>query len=513
MRSVRLETDQMEFRGITANGGSPCEVVCQQLQRLLQPVPGELDEAETVERNGQFYILRYLPEDKMNENLARNSRMIVAPRMERLLQAGRPLKLTVAQSGRLDSLQFVDDATLDSLGEDEVEVEIRLCGLNFLDVLTALGEIPRSKIGIEAPGIVRAVGSNVVGYAAGDRVLVFALGVIRTVFRANPSSLHKIPPVLSLEDAGSIPNVAYTTAYHALVELARLQPGESILIHAAAGGLGQALINIAKMLGAQIYCTEGNEAKRQAIVALGVLPDNIFSFRSLLFEKGIMRVTGGRGVDVIVNSLAGEALRRSWLCLAAYGRFIEVGKMDLMSNSTLEMRHFLTGTTFAGCNLEHMLIHDPQRVAALLSKVMQLFDSGAVEPVRPIAVHNFTNVKQAFRELQRGRQIGKLILSVTPDSHVPIAPPTLVDMKLKANATYLLVGGFGGLGRGQALFMAEHGARYLAFISRSGDASSDAQAVIKSLSEQCVQYGRQLVDAALHLVKVIEVSDNTSMFR
>ena len=364
--------------------------------------------------------------------------------------------------------------------------------------MVAMGEIPRSSFGFEAAGIVRRVGVKVEDFFAGDRVLLIAPGVMRTVIRVLPSSLHKIPAGTSLEDAVSIP-VAYATAYHSLMELARLQQGESVLIHAAAGGLGQALIQIAKTLRAEIYCTVGSEAKKQAIIALGVKPDNIFSSRGLSFEKGIKRITQGRGVDVIVNSLAGEALRRSWLCLAPYGRFVEVGKMDLMSNNGLEMRPFLTGTTFSGCNLEYMVLNDPLRVTALLSKVMQLFESGAIELVRPITVHDFSDVELAFRELQRGAHIGKLVLRVTAESRVPVLPPKSVDMKLVADGTYVLVGGLGGLGRGQALFMAKHGARHLGFISRSGGASKDAQALIKSLAEQGVQtkvYAGDITDRA-----------------
>jgi NADPH:quinone reductase-like Zn-dependent oxidoreductase/NAD(P)-dependent dehydrogenase (short-subunit alcohol dehydrogenase family) len=440
-----------------------------------------------MERDGQFFIPRYIPENSMNDSLARGSQMDVAPRTASLVQACRPLKLTISQPGRLDTLQFIDDnSASEPLREDEVEVEVQACGLNFLDVMVAMGEIPRSSFGVEAAGIVRGVGVKVEDFVAGDRVLLMAPGVMRTVMRACPSSLHKIPAGMSLEDAVSIP-VVYATAYHSLLELARLQEGESVLIHAAAGGLGQALIQIAKMLRAEIYCTVGSEAKKKAIIALGVKPDNIFSSRGLSFEKGIKRVTQGRGVDVIVNSLAGEALRRSWLCLAPYGRFVEVGKMDLMSNNGLEMRPFLTGTTFSGCNLEYMMLNDPLRVTALLSKVMRLFERGAVKLVRPITVHDFSDVELAFRELQRGAHIGKLILRVTAESRVPVLPPKSVDMKLKADGTYVLVGGLGGLGRGQALFMAKHGARHLGFISRSGGASKDAQAVMKSLAEQGLQ--------------------------
>jgi hypothetical protein len=252
-------------------------------------------------------------------------------------------------------------------------------------------------------------------------------------------------------------------------------------------GLGQALIQMAKFLKAQIFCTVSSEAKRQAVIALGVKPDNIFSSRGLSFDKGIKRVTQGKGVDVIVNSLAGEALRRSWLCLAPYGRFVEVGKMDLIGNSSLDMRPFLTGTTFSGCNLEFMMINDPLRVAGLLSKVLQLFEKGTMHLIQPIATRDFTNVEAAFRELQRGAHVGKLVLRITAESQVPVVPPKSIDMRLKLDATYLLVGGLGGLGRVQALFMAKHGVRHMAFISRSGCAGKDAKAVVASLVEQGVQ--------------------------
>lgn len=235
------------------------------------------------------------------------------------------------------------------------------------------------------------------------------------------------------------------------------------------------------MLGADIFCTVGSEVKRQAIVSLGIQPNRIFSSRDLSFAKGVKRVTEGRGVNVIVNSLAGEALRQSWECLAPYGRFIEVGKRDILGNSGLDMRPFLNNVLFAGVNIEAMLINDPIRSSNLMKKVLKLFEEGVISFIRPIEVHDFSNMESVFRNMQRGTHIGKLVLRITPESQVQIAPQKEVPLRLRADVTYLLVGGLGGLGRAQALFMAEHGARHFAFISRSGSAADEAMNLLAKL--------------------------------
>ncbi|XP_044716041.1 polyketide synthase dehydratase domain-containing protein [Hirsutella rhossiliensis] len=336
---------------------SASSVISRRICSIWQTELSGPDEMETVEQNGVFAIPRYMPEQALNSTLARivNS------------------DLAVGQPGMLDTLHFVDDeAASQHLLDDEVYIEVQACALNFLDIMIAMGEIQRPVLGYEAAA-------------------------------------------LSLEDAVSIP-VAYSTAYYTLIEIARLKKRESVLIHAAAGGLGQALIQIAKLLEAEIFCTAGSESKKQAIVALGVMPDHIFSSRDLSFDAGIKRVTQGRGVDVVVNSLAGEALR---------------------------------------FNLEDMIISDPPRASELVSKVLKLFEAGDVDHIRPIVSYDISNIESAFREMQRGSHIGKLVLRITSDSQAPVIPPKPATLRLRPDATYLLVGGLGGLGRAQALFMAD----------------------------------------------------------
>ncbi|KAK6812394.1 hypothetical protein RU639_011774 [Aspergillus parasiticus] len=479
---------------------STSDAVCRRLCTIWDAATDEntVEEMETEEREGCFHIPRHMPYKAMNDSLACEAQQTaLEPKIGNLFQHGRPLRLTIGHPGMLNTLHFVDDdAALQPLREQEVEIEVKACALDFLDIMITMGQIQRPVFGHEACGIVTRVGSQTTEISCGDRVLFFGPGAMRTHIRAHESSVHRLPDSISFEEGASIP-IAYATAYRSLVEVARVEKGESVLVHAAAGGLGQALIQIAKMLGAEIYCTVGSYAKRQAVLALGIEPDRIFSSRDLSFAKGIKRVTGGRGVDVVINSLAGEALRQSWACLAPYGRFIEVGKKDILGNSGLDMKPFINNTVFAGVNLEAMMIQEPLRCRRIVSKVLSLFERGAIDFIRPMTVHDFTEVESVFRQMQRGSHTGKLVLQATPESRVPILPRAEVPLRLNSDATYLLVGGLGGLGRAQAIFMAENGARHIAFISRSGDARPEAKKVIDALKEagvECKAYAGDVSD-------------------
>ncbi|OGM42335.1 hypothetical protein ABOM_007875 [Aspergillus bombycis] len=496
MRCVKMEDSSRllyEFhlsRLLDSDIKSTGAAVCKRLCTIWDTATDEntVEEMETEEREGLFHIPRHMPYTAMNDSLTcATQAATVKAQIGNLCQLGRPLKLSIGHPGMLDTLHFVDDdAGLQPLKEQEVEIEVKACALNFLDIMIAMGQIQRPDIGHEACGTVTRVGSKTTDLSCGDRVLFVGPGAMRTHIRAHESVVQKLPDNMSFEDGASIP-IAYATAYRSLVEVARLEKGESVLIHAAAGGLGQALIQIAKMLQAEIYCTVGSSAKKQAVVALGVEPDRIFSSRDLSFAKGIKRVTRGRGVDVVVNSLAGEALRQSWDCLAPYGRFIEVGKKDILGNSGLDMKPFVNNTVFAGVNLEAMMIDEPLRCRKLVAKVLKLFEQGAIDYIHPMTVRDFTEVETVFREMQRGSHIGKLILQATAASRVPIRQRAEVPLRLKSDATYLLVGGLGGLGRAQAVFMAENGARHIAFISRSGAARTEGKKVLDTLKQAGVE--------------------------
>jgi NADPH:quinone reductase-like Zn-dependent oxidoreductase len=468
-------------RDLTTDLDSAARTICRRFRSFGGAKQNRPDEMETVEQNGTFCIPRYIPEKILNRCLSLRESGAV-PEVGDLIQPKRPLKLTIGRPGMLDTLHFVDDETpFQPLLDEEVQIEVKACAMNFLDIMIAMGQIQRPVLGYEASGIINRVGAKVTKFKQGDRVIYMGQGAMRTALRSHESYVHALPTNLTFEEGVTIP-IAYATAYQSLIEVARLQKGESVLIHAAAGGLGQALIQISKLLKADIFCTVGSNAKKQAVIDLGVQPDRIFSSRDLSFAKGIKRVTQGRGVDVVVNSLAGEALRKSWDCLADYGRFIEVGKKDILGNSGLDMRPFLKNTLFAGVNLEQMMVANPHRSSKLVSEVLKLFEQGSISPIQPITAYEFTDMESVFRKMQRGAHIGKLVLRVTTESRVPVIPRQSIHLNLDSDSTYLLVGGLGGLGRAQALFMAEHGARHMAFISRSGDARPEAKDLLEKLT-------------------------------
>ncbi|KAH7038376.1 uncharacterized protein B0I36DRAFT_372464 [Microdochium trichocladiopsis] len=474
---------------------SAAEAVNTRLNTIWTSNDKTRDESETVERDGVFCIPRYFPQKTLNRSLLLKETG-ASPEVDRLVQPNRDLKLTIGTPGMLDTLHFVDDdAPTKALGEEEVEIKTQACAMNFLDLMIAMGQVQHPILGYEAGGIVSRVGPKVKRFKKGDRVLYMGLGAMRTTIRAHHLSVHAIPSKLSVEEAVTIP-IAYATAYQSLIEVAHVRKGETVLVHAAAGGLGQALVQICKLLGATVIATVGNNDKKQAVIDLGVKPEHIFSSRDMTFAQGVKRVTAGKGVDVVVNSLAGEGLRKSWECLAPYGRFIEVGKKDILGNSGLDMRPFLMNTLFAGVNLEQMMSNDPQRGADLVAKVLRLFQHGDIDLIKPISVYDFSDMETVFRQMQRGTHIGKLVLKVTPESRGPVMPQLNIPVNLNPNATYLLVGGLGGLGRAQAMLLAEHGAKHIAFISRSGDAKPEARELIARLREMGINAHSYAADVA-----------------
>ncbi|KAI6351269.1 hypothetical protein MCOR25_010037 [Pyricularia grisea] len=400
------------------------------------------------------------------------------------------LRLTIERPGLLDTLKFINDDRLAlPLADHQVEIKVAATGINFRDIMASMGLIPMSVLGQEGSGIIERLGSKAAGkFQVGDRVSFLGVGTHATKVRVDHNIVARIPDTMTFQEAACIP-VCYTTAYHALVNLGRLSKGKSILIHAAAGGVGQAAVQIAKYLGATVYVSVGSETKRKLLVSTyGISEDHIFNSRDPSFAKGIMRVTNGRGVDCVLNSLSGELLRASWEVLATFGTFVEIGLRDILDNSRLEMRPFGKSTTFTFFNQFSLYEHDPAALGQILSQVFDLILTGTLRAPSPLTVCQLDKVEDAFRTIQQGKHMGKMVLSfpAADENATTTAAPVLRkakdSLKLDPNVTYLLVGGLGGLGRSLARQFVASGARNLAFLSRSGDGSPDAQALIKELS-------------------------------
>lgn len=353
--------------------------------------------------------------------------------------------------------------------------------------MSVMGQIPDELLGFDASGIVRRVGSGVTKFKIGDKVAMYGHGAHRTIHRSRADYCELIPEGLSFEQAATIP-VVHGTAWYGLVQLARVKEGQSILIHAAAGGVGQAAIQIAKHFGMEIFATVGSEVKRKLLrETYGIPEDHMFNSRDLSFVKGVKRMTEGRGVDVILNSLSGEALRQTWYCIAPFGTFLEIGIKDILGNTELDMRPFLQDATFAFFNLNHIEKERPDIMAEIIKGAFDFQRRGITRPITPLVTYPISEMENAFRLMQTGKHIGKIALSFGDGDVVPVVQSGASLLKLDRDAAYLLVGGLGGLGRSLSTMLVDHGARKLCFLSRSGGKSPEAQKLIQELEKRQVQ--------------------------
>lgn len=417
------------------------------------------------------------------------------------------LRLTIGKPGLLDTLRFVPDesAGLTPLADHEVELEVKVSGVNFRDIMTSMALITGRGLGQEASGVVLRTGSKASeAFKPGDRVSTLTLGgthATKTVcdYRAT----QKIPNSMSFEEAAAV-SVVHVTAYFALVNLARLRRGQSVLIHAAAGGVGQAAVQLATYLGLVVYVTVGTKDKRQLIMErYGIPEEHIFNSRDSSFVKGIKRVTDGRGVDCVLNSLSGELLRVSWGCLATFGTFVEIGLRDITDNMRLDMRPFSKSTTFTFINVNTLLEKAPDTVGEIFTQVFKLLHANVLRTPYPMTIYPVGQVEDAFRTMLQGKHRGKMLLSFTEgNSEAPVLSKSKDSLKLDPSATYLFVGGLGGLGRSLAMEFVASGARHIAFVSRSGDTKPEAKAVVDELTGRGAQvkvYRSDIADEASFL--------------
>ena len=329
--------------------------------------------------------------------------------------------MNVRSPGLLDTMDYVEEIGRERpLASDEVEVKVKAVGVNFKDILIALGRLNEGGLGNECAGVVVRAGSEA-NLVPGDRVCMFALDTYKTYVRSKMSLVFKISDTLSFCEATAFP-IVFTTAYHALFGSARLSSGESILIHSAAGGTGQAAIQIAKILKAEIYVTVSSNEKKKLIMDLyGIPEDHVFSSRGLSFVKGIMRMTDGRGVDVVLNSLAGEGLQGSWDCLAAFGRFVEIGKKDILARNKLPMLPFNENRTFTAVNLTHMISERPDIVRKNMESILAFLGDGQIRIPQPLHIYSNSQIEEAFRYLQSGKNTGKTVVKFKDDDVVGVS--------------------------------------------------------------------------------------------
>ncbi|MGA6155252.1 SDR family NAD(P)-dependent oxidoreductase [Stenotrophomonas sp. NPDC087984] len=372
-------------------------------------------------------------------------------------------RLEASGTGTLEGLALATatDAT-GELGEHEVRVAVRATGLNFRDVLISLGMYPgEAMMGGEGAGVVVAAGSGVTSLAVGDRVMGLWEGGFGPLAVVDHRTLVRIPDGWSFTEAASVP-VVFVTALYALRELAGLRRGESLLVHAAAGGVGIAAVQLARAWDCEVFAT-ASEAKWDVLRGLGLDEAHIASSRTLEFEERFKDSSAGRGVDVVLDSLAGEFVDASLRLLGEGGRFIEMGKTDVRSADEVAAAH--PGVMYRAFDLAEA---GPERIGEMLAEIVALFERGELRPL-PTRVWDVRRSPEAFRFMSQARHVGKLVLSV----------PAALDPE----GTVLITGAGGVLGGLVARHLvAEHGIRRLLLVSRRGRAAESMTALETELT-------------------------------
>lgn len=420
-----------------------------------------------------------------------------------LVIPGESFQLKLAEYG-LDNLYLSPTARREP-GAGEVEIRVQAAGLNFRDTLTALGMLQDATavygiheagdvpLGGECCGVVTAVGEGVTHLQVNDEVLTgFALGSLGS-FVITPADLvfHK-PQGMTPQEAVTLP-IAFLTAYYGLIRLANLQPGERVLIHAAAGGVGQAAVQLAQRVGAEIYAT-ASPGKWDFLREQGI--KHIMNSRTLDFGQQIRAMNGGQGVDVVLNGLTGDFVAASLDALGEKGRFIEMGKIGIFSDEEMQARR--PDVSYAIFDLLEMAHDDPDLIREMFDDVHAMIQAGEIKPLphRAFSIHS---AGDAFRYMAQARHIGKVVITLRESDDTRQEKPRLV---ISSDATYLVTGGTGGLGLKVAEWLAAAGAGHLVLCSRSGKLSGEDAALLQS-------YGAQL-----HVMQadVADPEDVTALF-
>lgn len=386
--------------------------------------------------------------------------------------------LEIATKGRLDEPLLVKPDVEESLAGGEVRIEVKATGVNFLDVLNALGMVEIPAFGLECAGVVTHVGSSVKHVAVGDAVMGLSQGSFASHVVTDARQIVKMPENLSFEEAATIP-MTFLTAWYGLHVLGSMQSGEKVLIHAAAGGVGMAAVQLAQLHGAEVFAT-ASEPKWDALRAMGLDDDHIASSRDLNFVEHFGKLSPGKSFNIVLNSLAREFIDASLGMLGPDSRFLEMGKIDLREQSWID-EHY-PGVTYSVYNLPEA---GPDCIQEMLQQLVPLFAEGKLQPLR-LKTYPMNQASDALRFIAQAKHIGKVVLT-------PPKPQRLVDPE----GAVLITGGVGGLGRYMAKWLAtEHGVKDFVLTSRRGMETSGAPEFVAELAELDVKATVVACDAA-----------------
>ncbi len=429
------------------------------------------DEDEVLWRDGDRFVHRFSPQVDRP----------IAPDAARSV----PCQLRLGSSAGIEELHYRSQPER-ALRAGELEIEVLATGLNFSDVMKALDLYPGLpdgpvELGAECSGRVVRVGAEC-EFAVGDEVIAIAPGAFATRAIVNKHLVAPKPHNLTHAQAAAIP-VAFLTADYALHECARLTTGQSVLIHAASGGVGLAAIQLGLAAGIEILATAGSDEKRDYLRQLGV--NHVMDSRSLAFGDQTLCATSGQGVDAVLNSLPGEAIRTGLSVLKTGGKFLEIGKRDIYNDAPLGLHPFRNNLALFAIDLDQLFKQQPEQMGLRLRRLAARFEAGELQPL-PVTSYTAPATRAAFRFMQQGKHIGKVVVEYT-QRPTEIRAGQFPDFALNADASYWIAGGQGGFGLEIARWLAKCGAQSIVLSGRSRELRPAAQKVVSELQQQGVR--------------------------
>lgn len=470
-RSLANEIPHLAVRRISLDAGPEAQEAARRLAaELLHPT----DEDEVVLTRGGRFVPRTV-----------TRRAAVRPQGPDTRTGPVPFTVHLHDAGLHPRLTWAPDHPRQP-ADDEVTIAVEAAALNYRDVMLAVGLLPPGAetplpdgpaLGLECAGTVTAVGRTVTHLAPGDRVYALAPRSLSSHVNVHARLVGTIPEGMTSTEAATLP-VVYFTVHHALGHLARLQADETVLVHGAAGGIGLAALQVARARGATVIATAGTPAKRDLLRMLGVT--HVLDSRTLDFAEQIADLTAGQGVDVVLNSLAGEAISRSLELLRPGGRFLELGKRDIYASTPLSLRPFGNNIAFFGVDAHQLISSRLPQAGTCFDEMAQLITDGTYRPLLHQA-YPAARIGEALRTLQRSRHLGKVV--VTFEEPPPLTR-TPLPLQLSPYATYLVTGALSGLGAALAHRLVDHGARHLALVGRRGAGTPGAADLIRALADR-----------------------------
>ncbi|KAI0974906.1 putative polyketide synthase [Xylaria arbuscula] len=446
------------------------------------------EDTEFVLSDGLLWISRLVEDAEFNSMFRRQLRL-ENPVQQCSLAEASPARLSIGKVGVTDTLHYEMEIESNP-PKGYVDIEVKAISINAKDIYGMAGRVEtyNGTNCIEFSGVIKAVGcgTHLNDLGPGSRVLVIAPHCSSTISRVPAWTVHRMLPSEDFVSAATLP-FAYVTALYALDDRARLRAGESVLVHSGSGGVGIAAIRIAQRIGAIVYTTVSTDQKRGFLEKeLGLPASHIFHSRNDKFVEQINHATGGKGVNVILNSLAGDLLHASWKCISRFGRFVEIGKRDLIDAGRLDMDMFLQNSTYTAFDLSELFYDEDgyyrDVITSKVNEVLTLFRSGELK-APPVTKFNVCDIAQAYRHFSSRDHIGKIAVSLEdPNTQILTSPPQYWTC-LDPNKSFLLIGCLGGLGRSLARWLLARGARRFVFLSRSGVDKPTAQMLLKQLQQ------------------------------